>query len=68
MRADTRDELWNGAARTEAVKPRMFKTESPIEDSQSNGYSNGSTLEFEDLDDDVTLELGVLNGSFNKFN
>lgn len=69
LRADAKDEIWNGAARTEAVKPRMFKTEQPLENGHSNGYSNGDTLIFEDLEDDVTLELGTLNGSFgNKYN
>ncbi|HQZ96593.1 MAG TPA: AAA family ATPase [Pyrinomonadaceae bacterium] len=69
LRADAKDEIWNGAARTEAVKPRMFKTEQPLENGHSNGYSNGDTLMFEDLEDDVTLELGSLNGSFgNKYN
>lgn len=77
LRADAKDEIWNGAARSEAVKPRMFKTEPVSEDAHSNGqsnghsngYSNGDTLMFEDLDDDVTLELGTLNGSFgDKYN
>ena len=67
MRTETRDELWNGAARTDAVKPRMFKPDPTPEPSHSNGYSNGDSLIFEDLDDDVTLELGTLNG-YNKFN
>lgn len=77
LRADAKDEIWNGAARSEAVKPRMFKTEAAPENGHangqsnghSNGYSNGDTLMFEDLDDDVTLELGTLNGSFgDKYN
>jgi general secretion pathway protein A len=73
LRADAKDEIWNGAARSEAVKPRMFKTEQAPQNGHSNGhsdgYSNGDTLMFEDLDDDVTLELGTLNGSFgNKYN
>lgn len=67
LRADAKDDIWHGAARTEAVKPRIFKPEPQPESRGSNGYSNGDTLIFEDLDDDVTLELGTLNG-FNKFN
>lgn len=72
LRADAKDEIWNGAARSEAVKPRMFKPEPAPENEHSNGhsngYSNGDTLMFEDIDDDVTLELGTLNGYHNKFN
>ncbi|MEQ1604208.1 MAG: AAA family ATPase [Pyrinomonadaceae bacterium] len=69
LRADAKDEIWNGAARSEAVKPRMFKPEQAPEKGHSSGYSNGDTLMFEDLEDDVTLELGTLNGSFgNKYN
>lgn len=66
MRADTKDDLWNGAARTDAVKPRMFKKEMEPEKPRSEGYTNGGLI-FEDLDDDVTLELDTI-GSFNKFN
>ncbi len=72
LRADAKDELWNGASRTEAINPRMFKQESPSANSHShehsNGYANGDSLVFEDLDDDVSLELGNQNGSFSKFN
>ncbi len=68
LRSEAKDELWMGAARTETVKPRMFKHEPTQEVTPSNSYSNGDGLVFEDLDDDVTLELGTLNGSFNKFN
>lgn len=71
LRADAKDELWNGASRTDAVKPRMFKTESPDSGhsaSRSSGYTNGDSLVFEDLDDDIALELGTANGSLSKFN
>lgn len=70
MRSDARDDLWNGQARTESVKPRVFKTENdnPNTNGGSNGYSNGNGLVFEDVEDDVNLELGSLNGSFSKFN
>jgi general secretion pathway protein A len=68
MRSDTKEELWSGAARTEAVKPRMFKEEPAPQPAATNGYSNSDSLMFEDLEDDVTLELGTMNGSFNKFN
>jgi general secretion pathway protein A len=68
LRADAKDDIWNGAARTENVKPRIFKPAEPTpEPVRQNGYTNGDSLIFEDLDDDVTLELGTMNG-FNKFN
>ncbi len=108
LRSETQEDLWHGMARTEAVKPRLFKPEAEAErptpsngsgyangnghangaengyanggdttyanggdttyaNGSSNGYSNGGGLIFEDLDDDVTLELGTING-FSKFN
>jgi general secretion pathway protein A len=85
LRSDAKDELWSGQARTEAVKPRMFKPDAKIEtptngkaNGHSNGHSNGNSnghsngdpngyangngakLVFEDLDDEVNLELGGL--------
>ena len=82
MRSETRDDLWNGAARTEQVKPRVFSEDYEAgnrnrngngnghKNSNSNGRSNGNSnggLVFEDLDDDVKLELDEFLGSFNKF-
>ena len=108
LRADAKDDLWNGQTRSEAVKPRMFRTE-PVEENVNsngnsneqsnafsevvsndqvigysdgitneqldeylngksnehlNGYSNIDNLVFEDVEDDISLEIG----SFNKFN
>lgn len=67
MRSDTKDDLWNGAARSDAVKPRMFKSDAQPEPKRDEGYTNGGGLVFEDLDDDVSLELDTF-GSFTKFN
>jgi general secretion pathway protein A len=39
MRPETREDLWNGAARTEAVKPRVFTDDPPMEIGHSNGRS-----------------------------
>ena len=79
LRSGSNDDLWEGQARTEAVKPRMFKDE--IEPSNGNGHSNGngysngngnghsngeSTLVFEDVDD-VKLEIDEFIGAFHKF-
>lgn len=67
IRSEAQDDMWNGAARTEAVKPRVFKPETAPEPPKPQPYTNGDTLIFEDLDDDVTLELGTVNG-VSKFN
>lgn len=78
LRAESSEDLWIGKARTEAVKPRVFTTEAPknghpngYSNGNSNGngdgYANGGTLVFDDMEDDVSLEIGSL-GSFHKFN
>lgn len=72
LRSSAAEDLWSGQARTEAVKPRMFKEEAILESFHSNGSSNGDSngytngkddLIFEDVEDEVTLEIG---GSFYK--
>ncbi len=67
LRSESQDDIWHGAARTEAVKPRVFKEEPVQEQAKQPSYSNGDSLIFEDLDEDVTLELGSING-FSKYN
>ena len=84
MRAETPNDLWNGKARTEQVKPRVFGNDydapngkgnkSGNGNGHSNGYSNGLAnghsnggLVFEDVDDEVKLEIDEFFGSFNKF-
>ncbi len=68
LRSETPEDIRSGAARTDAVKPRVFKQNAEIpEPSVTTPFSNGDTLIFEDLDEDVALELGTLNG-FNKYN
>ena len=86
MRSETRDDLWNGQARTEQVKPRVFSDDYEVPkangngngNGHSNGYSNGYSndnsnghsnggLVFEDVEDDVKLEIDDFFGSFNKF-
>jgi|CXWL01.1.fsa_nt_gi general secretion pathway protein A len=98
MRPETREDLWTGQARTEAVKPRVFTTDPPENghsngqatgysngnanghsnghsnghangqsNGNSNGYSNGNGLVFETMDDEVSLEIDDLVGSYHKF-
>ena len=106
MRQGTRQEMWDGQERTEAVKPRVFRTDlnerhegnAPYSNGHShngngnsngngrpytngngnggsytngngnngvdtNGYINGHTMIFEDLDDDISLELDSFDRS-----
>ena len=88
LRAGSNDELWNGQARTEAVKPRVFKEE--LSSGNGNGYSNGNGhsksngnghlngngngytngnggLVFEEVEEDVKLEIDEFIGTFKRF-
>ncbi len=69
LRSNAAEDLWNGQARTEAVKPRVFNEEAIFENGYTNGHSNGKSnghanennvdLFFEDEEGDgVNLELG----------
>ena len=67
LRSDARDELWNGQPRVESAKHRMFMETDEAENGHANVNSNGDNLIFEDLDDDVSLEIDDFIGSFDKF-
>ncbi len=86
LRAGSNDDLWNGQARTEAVKPRVFKEELSNGNgyssgngngrANSNGHSNGNGnghtngnggLVFEEVEDDVKLEIDEFIGTFKRF-
>jgi hypothetical protein len=69
LRSNAAEDLWNGQARTEAVKPRVFNEDAIFENGYTNGHSNGNSnghaneknndLIFEDEEgDEVNLELG----------
>lgn len=64
LRPTTADDLWNGQARTEAVKPRVFTDDTIFENGHLNGGSNGysndiaDNLIFEDEKDDLNHEIG----------
>ena len=92
MNRDVEEEMISGQARSEAVKPRLFKpdieapsmpanghahangytngndsngnSKEPVEE-YSDGYTNGSGLVFEDLED-VKLELDNFDGYFRR--
>ncbi len=65
LTSEAREELWNNQARAEKPKP-MFKTETPNQ--SSNGNSNGSATAkkspFDDLDDDISLEIEEVGGFY----
>lgn len=81
IRAEAKDDIWEGQARTAATKPRMFREETEPANAYANGHSNGNghlngnsngytngktngfannggTLIFEDVEDEVDLEIG----------
>lgn len=66
---EVQDEIWHAPPPAERATP-VFKHE-PTSNGQSNGHSNGysaSDLTFEDLDDDIDLELGPIHHSIGKYN
>lgn len=71
LTAEAREELWNNQARAEKAKP-MFKTEKPVANGNSNanvngssnGNSNGKHSPFDDMDDDISLEIEEVGGFY----
>jgi len=71
LTSEAREELWNNQVRSEKAKP-MFKTEKPKTNGNpnsngngnSNSNSNGECLPFDDLDDDVSLEIEEVGGFY----
>ncbi len=71
LTSEAREELWNNQARTEKPKP-MFKAEKPPVNSNSNGNGNGNSnvnsndkkSPFDDLDDDISLEIEEVGGFY----
>jgi hypothetical protein len=62
---EAREELWNNQTRAEKPKP-MFKTETPKTggNGNSNVNSNAKQSPFDDLDDDVSLEIEEVGGFY----
>ncbi len=71
LTAEAREELWNNQARAEKAKP-MFKTEKPPTNGNansngngnSNGTSKGKPSPFDDMDDDISLEIEEVGGFY----
>jgi len=66
---EAREELWNPQSRVEANKPKMFQTAEKPANGKSNGKSNGNGAAngkkpFDDLDDDVSLEIEEVGGFY----
>lgn len=68
LTAEAREELWNNQARVEQAKPKMFQTEAPKPNGNGNGTQNGNTngkhSRFDDLDDDISLEIEEVGGFY----
>jgi general secretion pathway protein A len=69
---EAREELWNQKPRVEPVKPKMFQTEvkavNPATNGATNGAMNGNRngkyKPFDDLDDEINLEIGDTGGFY----
>lgn len=68
LTAEAREELWNNQARVEQAKPKMFQSEAPKVNGNGNGTQNGHTnakhSRFDDLDDDISLEIEEVGGFY----
>jgi len=69
LTSEAREELWNNQARAEKPKP-MFKAEKPPTNGNSNGNgnsnvnSNDKKSAFDDMDDDISLEIEEVGGFY----
>jgi general secretion pathway protein A len=69
LTSKAREELWNNQTRTEKPKP-MFKTETPPTNGSANGNGHANTASaakkspFDDLDDDISLEIEEVGGFY----
>lgn len=71
LTSEAREELWNNQARAEKPKP-MFKTETPPTNTNSNGNGKGNSnvnpsnkkSPFDDMDDDISLEIEEVGGFY----
>jgi general secretion pathway protein A len=65
---EAREELWNQKSRVEPVKPKMFQTEAKAVNATTNGatngHRNGKYKPFDDLDDEINLEIGESGGFY----
>jgi general secretion pathway protein A len=69
---EAREELWNPKPRVEstAAKPKMFQAEAKAVNgatngiAATNGHKNGKYNRFDDLDDEINLEIGEAGGFY----
>jgi general secretion pathway protein A len=59
LTAEAREELWKNQNRVEQNSPKKFQSESPV-----NGYANGKSDSFGDLDDEINLEIEQVGGFY----
>lgn len=66
LTAEAREELWKNQSRTEPNSPKKFQAEASNANAAANGKTNGSAkhVPFDDLDDDVNLEIGEVGGFY----
>jgi general secretion pathway protein A len=69
LTSEAREELWNNQTRAEKPKP-MFKTEMPPANGSANGNGHAKVNSpakqspFDDLDDDISLEIEEIGGFY----
>ena len=62
LTAEAREELWKNQTRAEQHSPKRFRTESS--NGNGNGNGNGAYKPFDDLDDEVNLEIEEVGGFY----
>lgn len=67
FQADTTADIWNVGSSAETAKPDIF-SHAPSTNGHTNGYSASGDLTFEDLDDEIDLELGPIHEATGKYN
>ncbi len=66
LKSEAKDDLWEGQQRSEPARP-MFRTEAPAPrkaEAEKKPANEDFELDFEELDDDVTLEIGGVGGFY----
>jgi type II secretory pathway predicted ATPase ExeA len=66
LTAEAREELWNNKKRVEPNSPKKFQNEASTGNGNGNGNgnSNGTRKPFDDLDDEINLEIEEVGGFY----